>query len=141
MKRDSFSLFFLRIIQDGFGPFSDAAASSNDGFTYASSFSDEDSSFESFGDFGDFQSADEGDPTTPTTGSWTFAPSADFGVGSGSGSVSGVGAGVEGPSVAVGDERRKGKEIDHADGDASLSSASASPPTSSSSTTMKEASK
>ncbi|KAH9484467.1 Extragenic suppressor of kinetochore protein 1 [Psilocybe cubensis] len=73
---------------DGFGPFSDTAAASGDGFTFSSSFSDEDSSFESFGDFGDFQSAetetlDEGESTTPTTttGSWTFAPGHEFGVG------------------------------------------------------------
>ncbi|KDR73731.1 hypothetical protein GALMADRAFT_251541 [Galerina marginata CBS 339.88] len=70
---------------DGFGPFSDSAAPTNDAFTFSSSFSDEDSSFESFGDFGDFQSADDHDgdstPTTTGSGSWTFASSNEFGVG------------------------------------------------------------
>lgn len=66
--------------QDGFGPFSDAAAPPGDGFTFSSSFSDEDSSFESFGDFGDFQAAEDGESTPTTSGSWTFAPGAEFGV-------------------------------------------------------------
>ncbi|KAG6833098.1 hypothetical protein H0H87_011509 [Tephrocybe sp. NHM501043] len=65
---------------DGFGPFSDAAAAAthNGGseFTFGSSF--DDSFDDSFGDFGDFQSAESmsGDgegSLTPTTGSWTFA--------------------------------------------------------------------
>ncbi|KAJ7073869.1 SIT4 phosphatase-associated protein-domain-containing protein [Mycena amicta] len=80
---------------DGFGPFSDAAASSgSDPFTFASSspssaFSDEmdDSAFDdNFGDFGDFQGGGEfgdgsvGSPPkdgelTPTAGSWTFTSS------------------------------------------------------------------
>ncbi len=58
--------------QDGFGPFSDSAAVS-DGFIFNSSFSDEDSSFESFGDFGDFHGAEEGELTPTISGSWTFA--------------------------------------------------------------------
>ncbi|KAG5644039.1 hypothetical protein DXG03_009191 [Asterophora parasitica] len=66
-------------IDDGFGPFSDAAAitpaNGADAF-FSSSFSDESFDSESFGDFGDFQSASfDGDSgeLTPTTGSWTFA--------------------------------------------------------------------
>ncbi|KAF8969575.1 SIT4 phosphatase-associated protein-domain-containing protein [Flammula alnicola] len=65
---------------DGFGPFSDSAAPTGDGYTFSSSFSDEDSSFESFGDFGDFQSADDGESTPTTSGSWTFASGSEFGV-------------------------------------------------------------
>ncbi|KAF5369199.1 hypothetical protein D9615_009978 [Tricholomella constricta] len=75
-------------IDDGFGPFSDAAAiapangagagagAGGDAFTFSSSFSDESFDSESFGDFGDFQSAStegDGGDLTPTTGSWTFA--------------------------------------------------------------------
>ena len=59
--------------QDGFGPFSDPSGGTvSDSFTFSSSFSDEDSSFDSFGDFGDFQAAEDGE-LTPTSGSWTFA--------------------------------------------------------------------
>ncbi|KAF9478498.1 SAPS-domain-containing protein [Pholiota conissans] len=58
---------------DGFGPFSDSHSAAGDGFAFSSSFSDEDSSFESFGDFGDFQSAEDGESTPTTSGSWTFA--------------------------------------------------------------------
>ncbi|KAJ3514203.1 hypothetical protein NLJ89_g2505 [Agrocybe chaxingu] len=61
---------------DGFGPFSDSAAVTSDGFTFSSSFSDEDS-FESFGDFGDFQGAEDGELTPTTPGSWTFASSTE----------------------------------------------------------------
>ena len=62
--------------QDGFGPFSDPSGGtvSSDTFTFSSSFSDEDSSFDSFGDFGNFQTAEDHDGSlTPTSGSWTFA--------------------------------------------------------------------
>jgi len=45
----------------------------SDGFTFNSSFSDEESSFESFGDFGDFQSPGDGELTPTTSGSCTFA--------------------------------------------------------------------
>jgi len=71
--------------QDGFGPFSDSTGISGaDAFTFSSSFSDEDSSFDSFGDFGDFQSATEDGESTPTTSeSWTFASEGEFGVGVG----------------------------------------------------------
>ncbi|KAF8197611.1 SIT4 phosphatase-associated protein-domain-containing protein [Pholiota molesta] len=65
---------------DGFGPFSDSAGGTGDGFAFSSSFSDEDSSFESFGDFGDFQSAEDGESTPTTSGSWTFASGSEFGV-------------------------------------------------------------
>ena len=58
--------------KDAFGPFSDSSAA-NDSFTFSSSFSDEESSFESFGDFGDFQSPEDGELTPTTSGSWTFA--------------------------------------------------------------------
>lgn len=60
---------------DGFGPFSDAAAATNDvdPFNFPSSFSDEDSSFESFADFGDFHSATSEDEGLTPTESWTFA--------------------------------------------------------------------
>jgi len=55
-----------------FGPFSDSAAASGlDPFTFPSSFTEEDSTFDTFGDFGDFQSAQDGE-LTPTAGSWTF---------------------------------------------------------------------
>jgi serine/threonine-protein phosphatase 6 regulatory subunit 3 len=57
---------------DTFGPFSDsAAASGSDPFTFRSSFTEDDSAFDTFGDFGDFQSAQDGE-LTPTAGSWTF---------------------------------------------------------------------
>ena len=61
--------------QDGFGPFSDPSGGTvTDTFTFSSSFSDEDSTFDSFGDFGDFQTAEDHDGSlTPTSGSWTFA--------------------------------------------------------------------
>ena len=81
--------FFIFLSQDGFGPFSDTSGTVNsnniDTFTFSSSFSDEDSSFDSFGDFGDFQTAEDhdhehehdsgggGGSLTPTSGSWTFA--------------------------------------------------------------------
>lgn len=80
--------FFIFLSQDGFGPFSDPSGTVNsnniDTFTFSSSFSDEDSSFDSFGDFGDFQTAEDhdhehehdsggGGSLTPTSGSWTFA--------------------------------------------------------------------
>ncbi|KAG6888371.1 hypothetical protein C0992_008673 [Termitomyces sp. T32_za158] len=67
-------------MDDGFGPFSDAAAlTSHDGasdFSFATSF--DDAFDDSFGDFGEFQSADTGSSEgegslTPTTGSWTIA--------------------------------------------------------------------
>ena len=45
----------------------------SNGFTFNSSFSDEESSFESFGDFGDFQSPGDGELSPTTSGSWTFA--------------------------------------------------------------------
>ena len=53
---------------DGFGSFTDS--STNDPFTFSSSFSD--GMDESFGegDFGEFRSADG--ETTPTAGSWKF---------------------------------------------------------------------
>ena len=58
---------------DAFGPFSDsAAANETDPFTFSSSFTEDDATFDSFGDFGDFQSADDGE-LTPTAGSWTLA--------------------------------------------------------------------
>jgi len=79
---------------DGFGPFSDPSGGPGtvgDSFIFSSSFSDEDSSFESFGDFGDFQSA-EGGTLTPTSGSWTFT---NEGGGSVDGSGSGGGGGGE----------------------------------------------
>lgn len=66
LEANSFSL------QDGFGPFSDSAGVS-DSFAFSSSFSDEESVFESFGDFGDFQSPEDGELTPTTSGSWTFA--------------------------------------------------------------------
>ena len=74
--------------QDGFGPFTDPSGGTvSDSFTFSSSFSDEDSSFESFGDFGDFQAAEEHDgELTPTSGSWTFANE-------GGGSVENIGGG------------------------------------------------
>lgn len=49
---------------DGFGPFSDSAATSDaDPFTFSTSFSREldDSTFDTFGDFGEFQAASSGD--------------------------------------------------------------------------------
>jgi len=67
-------------MDDGFAPFSDAAAvtpASNgiSSIDFSSSFSDESFDSDGFGDFGEFQSASvEGDgELTPTTGSWTFA--------------------------------------------------------------------
>ncbi|KAJ7878983.1 SIT4 phosphatase-associated protein-domain-containing protein, partial [Mycena olivaceomarginata] len=60
---------------DGFGPFSDAAAADgSDPFTFSSSFSDEmeDTAFDSFADFGEFNSPPEDGQLTPTAGSWTF---------------------------------------------------------------------
>lgn len=48
---------------DGFGPFSDSAATSDaDPFTFSTSFSREldDSTFDTFGDFGEFQTASGG---------------------------------------------------------------------------------
>lgn len=68
---------WLIVHQDGFGPFSDAAAADgSDPFTFSSSFSDEmeDTAFDSFADFGEFQSTSpprDGE-LTPTAGSWTF---------------------------------------------------------------------
>ncbi|KAJ6526260.1 SIT4 phosphatase-associated protein-domain-containing protein [Mycena vulgaris] len=59
---------------DGFGPFSDAAAADGaDPFTFSSSFSDEmeDTAFDSFADFGEFSPPQDGE-LTPTAGSWTF---------------------------------------------------------------------
>ncbi|KAF8205512.1 SIT4 phosphatase-associated protein-domain-containing protein [Mycena galopus ATCC 62051] len=59
---------------DGFGPFSDAAAADGtDPFTFSSSFSDEmeDTAFDSFADFGEFSPPRDGE-LTPTAGSWTF---------------------------------------------------------------------
>jgi len=76
---------------DGFGPFSDAAASGTDPFTFPSSFSDElDESalFDTFGDFGEFQSGsgstgsisgDASGELTPTGDSWTFASASSSG--------------------------------------------------------------
>ncbi|KAH0583441.1 hypothetical protein H2248_009069 [Termitomyces sp. 'cryptogamus'] len=70
---------FNSIMDDGFGPFSDAAAvTSHNGasdFSYTTSF--DDSFDDSFGEFGEFQSAatesSEGEGSlTPTTGSWTL---------------------------------------------------------------------
>ena len=64
----------ITLKDDGFGPFSDSAASSqSDPFNLSSSFSDDirEVSFDSFGDFGDFHSSGDGE-TTPTAGSWTF---------------------------------------------------------------------
>ncbi|KAJ7706882.1 SIT4 phosphatase-associated protein-domain-containing protein [Mycena rosella] len=62
---------------DGFGPFSDAAAADGaDPFTFSASFSDEmeDTAFDSFADFGEFSSSPPLDgELTPTAGSWTFA--------------------------------------------------------------------
>ncbi|KAF7337855.1 Extragenic suppressor of kinetochore protein 1 [Mycena venus] len=63
---------------DGFGPFSDAAAADgSDPFTFSSSFSDEmeDTAFDSFADFGEFSAASppQDGELTPTAGSWTFA--------------------------------------------------------------------
>jgi len=81
--------------QDGFGPFSDPTGGTvSDSFTFSSSFSDEDSSFESFGDFGDFQTAEDGE-LTPTSGSWTFANE-------GGGSVDSSGSGGGGSKVEGG---------------------------------------
>lgn len=60
---------------DGFGPFSDAAATSPDHFNFSSSISSSFSSDDSF-DFGDFQSSDDSihdGELTPTAGSWTLA--------------------------------------------------------------------
>ncbi|KAJ7481056.1 SIT4 phosphatase-associated protein-domain-containing protein, partial [Mycena galericulata] len=62
---------------DGFGPFSDAAAANgSDPFTFSSSFSDEmeDTAFDSFADFGEFSgtSPPRDGELTPTAGSWTF---------------------------------------------------------------------
>ncbi|KAK7038262.1 SIT4 phosphatase-associated protein-domain-containing protein [Favolaschia claudopus] len=60
---------------DGFGPFSDAAAANgSDPFTFSSSFSDEmeDTAFDSFADFGEFNSPPADGELTPTAGSWTF---------------------------------------------------------------------
>ncbi|KAJ7685736.1 SIT4 phosphatase-associated protein-domain-containing protein [Mycena polygramma] len=60
--------------EDGFGPFSDAAAADgSDPFTFSSSFSDEmeDTAFDSFADFGEFSPPQDGE-LTPTAGSWTF---------------------------------------------------------------------
>ncbi|KAJ7137920.1 SIT4 phosphatase-associated protein-domain-containing protein [Mycena epipterygia] len=62
---------------DGFGPFSDAAAADgSDPFTFSSSFSDEmeDTAFDSFADFGEFSGASppQDGELTPTAGSWTF---------------------------------------------------------------------
>jgi serine/threonine-protein phosphatase 6 regulatory subunit 3 len=74
------SISYDDFFQDGFGPFSDSAGGTGDGFAFSSSFSDEDSSFESFGDFGDFQSAEDGESTPTTSGSWTFASGSEFGV-------------------------------------------------------------
>lgn len=68
-------IFFNSFPQkDGFAPFSSdpSGGTVGDSFTFSSSFSDEDSSFDNFGDFGDFQSAEDG-ALTPTSGSWTFA--------------------------------------------------------------------
>ncbi|KAJ6501910.1 SIT4 phosphatase-associated protein-domain-containing protein [Mycena sanguinolenta] len=59
---------------DGFGPFSDAAAvDGSDPFTFSSSFSEEmeDTAFDSFADFGEFSPPQDGE-LTPTAGSWTF---------------------------------------------------------------------
>ena len=90
--------------QDGFGPFSDTSGVTiNDTFTFSSSFSDEDSSFDSFGDFGDFQTAEDhdGGSLTPTSGSWTFANG-------GGGSVDSIGSssgGGGGGSVDSGSTR------------------------------------
>ena len=73
------------ILQDTFGPFSDAAAASgSDQFTFASASAEEpehleDASFESFGDFGDFQSADSGSADGGGAGSWTLASSSSTG--------------------------------------------------------------
>lgn len=67
---------------DGFGPFSDAAAASGtDPFTFSSSLSDEldDSVFESFGDFGEFQAGHGSGELTPTGDSWTFASASSSG--------------------------------------------------------------
>ena len=81
--------------QDGFGPFSDPNGGTvNDTFTFSSSFSDEDSSFDSFGDFGDFQTAEDHDGSlTPTSGSWTFANEVGGSVDSISSSSGGGGGG------------------------------------------------
>ncbi|PPQ76470.1 hypothetical protein CVT26_012907, partial [Gymnopilus dilepis] len=68
---------------DDFGPFSNSTLSTSEAVTFSSSFSDEDSSFESFGDFGDFHSAEDGDLTPTTSGSWTLTSSNEFGVGLG----------------------------------------------------------
>ena len=73
------------VLQDTFGPFSDAAAASgSDPFTFASASAEEpehleDASFESFGDFGDFQSADSGSADGGGAGSWTLASSSSTG--------------------------------------------------------------
>ncbi|KAG6885879.1 hypothetical protein C0993_008398 [Termitomyces sp. T159_Od127] len=69
-------------MDDGFGPFSDAAGlTSHDGasdFSFGVSF--DDSFDDSFGDFGEFQTAETGSSEgegslTPTTGSWTITSS------------------------------------------------------------------
>jgi serine/threonine-protein phosphatase 6 regulatory subunit 3 len=113
------SLSFLPVLptplfplQDGFGPFSDPSGGTvNDTFTFSSSFSDEDSSFDSFGEFGDFQTAEDHDhdhdhdgSLTPTSGSWTFANEVGGSVdsissGSSSGGGGGGGRSAEGGSV------------------------------------------
>ncbi|KAJ7029390.1 SIT4 phosphatase-associated protein-domain-containing protein [Mycena alexandri] len=76
---------------DGFGPFSDAAAADgSDPFTFSSSFSDEmeDTAFDSFADFGsEFSSSPPQDgELTPTAGSWTFTSGSSPSPSDGSGS-------------------------------------------------------
>jgi serine/threonine-protein phosphatase 6 regulatory subunit 3 len=60
---------------DGFGPFSDTAATGEDPFTFSPSLADDlevSGSFDDFGAFGDFQTAEQSErQLTPTAESWS----------------------------------------------------------------------
>ena len=85
---------------DGFGPFTDTAATSDaDPFTFSTSFSREldDSTFDTFGDFGEFQAA-SGGGQGPGSGGSDLGDSGAFGdlgdsMGSGGFGEVGVGSG------------------------------------------------
>jgi serine/threonine-protein phosphatase 6 regulatory subunit 3 len=63
---------------DGFGPFSDSAASGTDPFTFSPH--DDGDGFGDFGEFGEFHTGGEDDDgaSTPTAESWSFTSTGSF---------------------------------------------------------------
>ena len=108
-KLHSSRLDYIPLTQDdGFGPFSDSAATSDaDPFTFSTSFSREldDSTFDTFGDFGEFQTSPQGEGGvgqgsrgSETSDSGVFADLVDSTGSNGFGEMIGTGSGEMGSS-------------------------------------------